>query len=231
VYTKGSNEYPDLQYTSHQGGYPLVFVSQGKHANYKGLIECNHSGGGPLPTDTCEGNNTRVRVETHSPWVFPGLNTTWYNIGSRAVHDYYTQDCVPSRNSTLSGNGRLECYWTAQRFRGWYPYDDDGDADSYSGKLAAKGFVAPPPPSGVNLSGPTMMGPRDACWWYATAYGGTPPYTYSWQGGSFVETTDGTSGFVGTGPIHVMVSVTDAVGVEGGASMDAQVDENVDGCY
>jgi hypothetical protein len=92
-------------------------------------------------------------------------------------------------------------------------------------------YVVNSPALYVDLSGPTLMGPRDACWWFATAHGGTPPYTYSWQGGSFVETTDGTSGLVGTGPIHVMVSVTDAAGGEGGASMDAQVDENVTGCY
>jgi hypothetical protein len=90
---------------------------------------------------------------------------------------------------------------------------------------------SPPPSLSVDLTGPTMMGPRDACWWFATAHDGTPPYTYSWQGGSFVETTDGTSGLVGTGPIHVTVFVTDAAGGQTGASMDAQVDENVDGCY
>ncbi len=148
VYSKGSNEYPDLQYTSRQGGYPLVFVAQNKHANYKGLIECNHGGGGPFgigalfDADTCEGNDTRVRVETHTPFVFPGNYTQWYNIGSRAVP---FADCVPSRD-VYSGNGRLECYWTDQRFRGWYPYSDQGDASSYSSKLAAMGFVGPPSP-------------------------------------------------------------------------------------
>jgi hypothetical protein len=92
--------------------------------------------------------------------------------------------------------------------------------------------VVPPPPSvSVDLSGPTMMGPRDACPFSATANGGTPPYTYSWQGGAFVETTDGTSWISTGGPVHVTVSVTDAAGGGADAAMDAWVNEDVDGCY
>jgi len=91
--------------------------------------------------------------------------------------------------------------------------------------------VVPPPPSiSVDLTGPTMMGPSDACWWFATAHDGTPPYTYTWQNGAFVETTSSTSALSSTGPVHITVSVTDAAGGQTGASMDAQVDENVTGC-
>jgi pimeloyl-ACP methyl ester carboxylesterase len=87
----------------------------------------------------------------------------------------------------------------------------------------------PPPDLSVDLSGPTLMGPNDVCWFYATAHDGTPPYTFAWSTG-FVETTDGTSHVASGGPVYITVSVTDAVGGQADAGLGADVDENSYGC-
>ena len=74
--------------------------------------------------------NTAARVET----------ATFWNIGSRAAR---LIDCVASRNSSYEyyGSGKLECYWTDQRFRGWIPLNVGGaDSDAYSPQLGLMGF-------------------------------------------------------------------------------------------
>ncbi len=141
LYYREGREYPSLVYPSKMGGYPRAYVSEWKHANYSTEDECDS--GNALEMDTCPGDNVavRARVETHSPSIFYPV---WYNIGSWAVP---FRDCVPSRDNSLSGNGRYECYWTYRRFRGWYPNDDSGEADAYSVKLAAMHFIPPFVPS------------------------------------------------------------------------------------
>jgi hypothetical protein len=130
-YSRGTSAYPpQLIYPSHAGAYPRAYVSEGKHANYRTAGDCN--GGGTLGTDTCEHVNTAMRVAAGE----------WLNVGSRA-HHYSDQDCMPSANSSYEyyGSGRLECYWTIQRFRGWIPITVGGDdSDPYSPRLAAQGF-------------------------------------------------------------------------------------------
>ena len=130
-YHRGSSAYPtQLYYPSRSGGYPRAYVSQGKHANYANLSECNS--GGRLGTDTCVDVNTAARL--------PG--GSWLNIGSRAVHTT-SQDCVTTSNPLhpYYGSGRTECYWTDQPFRGWYPTSVGGSSSSsYSSRLANSGL-------------------------------------------------------------------------------------------
>jgi hypothetical protein len=97
-------------------------------------------------------------------------------------------------------------------------------------------YITPPfpvdwPPSvSVVLDGPTQMGPQDVCWFHATAQDGMPPYTYSWQNGAQVETTDGSSYFAGGGG-YISVVVTDAVNEQTSASTYVDVDEGNPGCH
>lgn len=112
-------------------GYPLVFVSEGKHANYATRLECEE--GGDFNVDTCAENDTYARVSV--------LGIA--NIGSRAVHTA-SQDCWLSANPDYvyySSNGRMECYWTGSSFRGWVPdaVAIEGSS-SYSSELSKVGF-------------------------------------------------------------------------------------------
>ncbi len=127
IYTE---EFAPLVYPSHPGSYPRVYVSEGKHANYAHVYECN--GGGTFGTDTCEHVNTAARV----------VSGASLNIGSRAMHSS-SQDCMQSSNPSYQyyGSGRLECYWTEARFRGWIPtWVGGADADPYTAKLESMGF-------------------------------------------------------------------------------------------
>jgi len=133
IYEQGNQGYPDLVYPSHPGAYPRAYVAEGKHANYATASECD--AGGFLWSDTCEDVNTAARVETFG-------SGGSLNLGSRAVHSS-GQDCMASANPSFEwyGSGRLECYWTDQRFRGWVPtYVAGDDTDPYSPKLADNGF-------------------------------------------------------------------------------------------
>jgi hypothetical protein len=117
-------------YPGKQGGFPRVWVAYGKHANYANRPSCDS--GGLFGTDTCENNNTAVRVE------YSGQ----YNIGSRS---HRLKDCVVSRNPAWQfyGTGKTECYWSSSdpNFRGWYPDNiGGGAAEPYGELLANLGF-------------------------------------------------------------------------------------------
>lgn len=127
IYTE---EFAPLVYPSHSGAYPRAYVAEGKHANYAHVYECN--GGGDYGTDTCEHVNTADRVAAGAS----------LNIGSRGSHST-GQDCMASANPAYEyyGSGRLECYWTEARFRGWIPTTIGGaDADPYTTKLQSMSF-------------------------------------------------------------------------------------------
>jgi hypothetical protein len=122
-YPRGTAAYPKLVYPNKGGGYPRAYVSYQKHANYATDRECDS--GAKLGTDTC--NPTRFERITSG-----GIP----NIGSRSVHTS-GQDCWASTNP-LYQNGRLECYWTGARFKGWQT--GNPDSDPYGPKLASWGF-------------------------------------------------------------------------------------------
>jgi hypothetical protein len=128
-FTPPGDSYPPiLTYPSHPGTYPRVWVSMGKHANYATREECN--AGGPLGTDTCTGNNAAARLE----W------SNWWNLGASA---HPLRDCVASRNPGYEyyTSGRLECFWSGSRFRGWIPeYVGGLDSDPYGPRLRSEGF-------------------------------------------------------------------------------------------
>ena len=128
-YSRGSNDYPTmLYYPQHLGSYPQAWVSEGKHANYPSLRECN--AGGTLQTDTCDDVDTTSQFETSPYW----------NIGSRA---FPIIDCISSRNPNYEyySSGRQECYWTLRDFRGWIPDSIGGaEASPYSSILGDFGF-------------------------------------------------------------------------------------------
>lgn len=130
-YDRGTNAYPtQFYYPQRLGGYPRVWVSEGKHANYSSRSECN--AGGFLNVDTCVDNNTSAQVES----------AYFLNIGSRIGHTN-AQDCMTSSNPNYIyyGSGRVECYWTEKRFRGWIPTTVGGaDSDPYSPILASMGY-------------------------------------------------------------------------------------------
>jgi hypothetical protein len=115
VFTAGSDEYPTgLVYPTHAGRHPRVWVADGKHANYPGDAACD--AGGTRGSDNC----------INSPRYLHRVNVmaAGGNVGSWLAP---LVDCVtsinPSHPAILWGPGytRSECYFTNQRFYGWYP--------------------------------------------------------------------------------------------------------------
>ena len=112
-----------LYYPGKPGGYPRVYVSFRKHANYGSDQECD---AGVFTTDDCKANTFLQLIPTAAK-----------NIGSRASHTS-AQDCMASTNPLYSGNGVTECYWTNRSFGGWQ--GKTPKASAYSPKLSALGF-------------------------------------------------------------------------------------------
>jgi hypothetical protein len=130
----------DLTSPEDDGGYPAIYVSQKKHANYFSESDCNGGGpyldliGGEISTDDCSEVNATARLE----W------SNWWNIGSSAnPPGSRLVNCVESRNPAYEyyGQGRQECFWSAMPFRGWVPDQVGGtEAGGYDQRLAYWGF-------------------------------------------------------------------------------------------
>ncbi len=123
--SSGSSPYPSaFTYPDKLGGYPLVYVADGKHAGYSSAVACDN--GGTLGFDACRSPRITSRV------FIPNNNG---NVGS-ALHHWV--DCIGTTNplhpATLtSGPGtRSECYWTGTEFRGWFAADYNPSSDSYA---------------------------------------------------------------------------------------------------
>lgn len=90
-------------------GAPVVWVSEGKHANYYSQSKCNS--GGALNMDTCEFNTASHRF----PVVY-----SQQNVGSRNTP---LRDCAgPFWGSQETSSQVIECMWnttTLSRFNGW----------------------------------------------------------------------------------------------------------------
>ncbi len=96
-----------LLYPEKVGGYPLIYSSEGKHANYVSQSTCNS--GGTFGSDTCEGNpNTGTQIR----------HSEWYNVGSLQANLINPGTCVGAESPWQPGT---ECYWVRGRnFLGWY---------------------------------------------------------------------------------------------------------------
>jgi len=121
-----------VEYPAKLGGYPRVWIAEGKHANYFTQSDCDN--GGFLETDDCDSDSKSKRF----PW------SAYWNIGSQNAP---LIDCVASRDSSYEyyGGGRTECFWMDKRFRGWVPDSiGGGDSSSYLSKLVMWGFAVTP---------------------------------------------------------------------------------------
>ena len=124
-----SNDGYTFSYPDRYLGYPLVWVSDGKHANYATAAQCD--AGGTLGSDQCDltfRDTTRVAAPYDR------------NVGSPSVH---LIDCVPSDSldHPYYSITKTECYWTFKRFGGWYGTQYDTDIAAYSDRLADFGFA------------------------------------------------------------------------------------------
>lgn len=86
--------------------FPRVYVSRGKHANYRSREAC--SGGGAFGQDDCA-------VDTDM-----GRFRVWQdrNVGSAR---FPLRDCVTSTSSLPQRTG-TECFWSGTFFAGWRPW-------------------------------------------------------------------------------------------------------------
>ena len=112
--------YPDGRF----GGFPRVWVSRQKHANYVSRTSCNNGGVGD--NDDCQSNDQSFR-----PDVIYNRN-----LGSN-VHRLI--DVVASTNPFLQNPVRTESFWTAANFYGWQQ-DHTTHATGYGQLLRAQGF-------------------------------------------------------------------------------------------
>ncbi|HRP08564.1 MAG TPA: hypothetical protein PLL69_08750 [Gemmatimonadales bacterium] len=118
------------------GGFPRIYVADGKHANYPTQQYCKDHGGripviGSITdSDECTTPRTLVRIEVP-------VNG---NVGSSDVN---LINCVTSGNPnhpayTLQED---ECYWTpGRRFHGWFHVDNGDFGGVYGDILRSRGF-------------------------------------------------------------------------------------------
>jgi len=98
--------FKDLEFPGRPRGYPAVYVSLDKHANYNSDYSCDN--GGFFDFDTCT-PGTSVR-ESHF---------VDRNLGKSGSPTTKLKDCVLS-SGRFAGNGKLECFWaTTGKFNGW----------------------------------------------------------------------------------------------------------------
>jgi len=111
-----------LTYPEKVGGYPLVFASQGKHANYATRSACANTS---LPQDYCNSNPDRgVRLAF----------STYHNIGSAHQNMINPGACVTGGRlvAYYPENYGTECFWVPrQKFKGWERYAQEHDATPY----------------------------------------------------------------------------------------------------
>lgn len=106
-------------------GAPIVWVAEGRQANYPGRAACDR---GHHRIDTCDANRLAYR--------YP-IASTAQNIGSRARPVGGRGGCVNARaagwQSTRIDPAVVECLWDADvAFRGWQPHELPGKATPYA---------------------------------------------------------------------------------------------------
>lgn len=117
----------NLQFASHPQAAPLIYVADGKHANYPTDAACD--AGGHYSSDDCS-----------SPrYLDVALVSQSNNIGSRA---HQLIDGTTTSNSThpAFSSHYTEYYWTVQAFRGWFSPAIGTTSRSYSEILGDYGF-------------------------------------------------------------------------------------------
>jgi hypothetical protein len=92
--------------------------------------------------------------------------------------------------------------------------------------------VNPNPLSATAIGGPSSVRPNRQCYWWVTASGGTPSYSYSWSGGS--SGTSGGSDYYANSPssgsFTVSVTVSDALGAQVTKSKNVTVSSSAGIC-
>jgi hypothetical protein len=126
--------YPSMQWGNKIGGAPLIWVAQGKHANYPTQAACDAGNGGGFlidlvfSYDTCSGNNSFYTPNSGGQ----------RNIGSQLQQ---LKGCVPSENPFYQVPRREECFWSASRFYGWQ-IDRTTSSTGYRAHLIRWGFAS-----------------------------------------------------------------------------------------
>lgn len=105
-------------------GAPVVWVAEGRHANYASRQACDR---GHFGLDTCDRNETRYRFPVLSPRQ---------NIGSRA-RPICGDGCLEAEALAAAGGGvvpgTVECFWSPERaFGGWQGREAGSGATAYA---------------------------------------------------------------------------------------------------
>jgi hypothetical protein len=187
----------------------MIAVSTGKHANYRSNARCNDTFYSEYG-DYCYGS-------TSNPFRFPIEQAR--NAGSRfqpLMRNAAGLSCVASI-ATYLGNGKEECFYTAQPFKGWHP-GLDGEA-SYFGLLMSDKFegygtdMGPGPARAmlvrVTATGPAVITRTGSYVWTATSSYCNPTCTLQWR-----ISADGGVSFssLGTGTTQTLTFGTGSAG-------------------
>ncbi|MDZ4258967.1 MAG: hypothetical protein U0974_10230 [Gemmatimonadales bacterium] len=124
--TTGGQYPPQFTYPEKKGGYPQIWVSNGKHANYESKSACDN--GGSFNSDDCGGSRVLARAN---------VMASGGNIGNHDVHLIDGVTCInPEHPAILFGSGcGMEYYFTDVPFRGWFP-GANSSAESYASILS-----------------------------------------------------------------------------------------------
>jgi hypothetical protein len=235
-------------------GAPKIWVSEKKHANYPSRDSCN-SGGDPMGfADVCPiGSYLRrfpilyARQNIGSgDYPFPARSGN--STGALGGNDCVTPTSFSEPNrlrelnpDAFDGTYR-ECFWrgwqdAASVFRGWLSHTGN-TSTPYSLSLANyAGFttgqsIPVVEQSGVLVQGMEWVRPGATCSYNAFPTAGTGPFTYQWSVDWNLRGTDEMISVRNiSGPTHIEVVVTDAMGAMRSGSLDVNVSSSAGQCF
>jgi hypothetical protein len=162
--SRWESDQPPTEFPDHPRGYPRIYVSTSKHANYSNVDFCNNV----FWENGCGGGSA-------TRWSLDASRNVW----SRVTQPYAPYTWCAESFGQNAGSGRQECFYApGAQFNGWYagtggqtPYrnilvSDKFDWNQGLGQWStARG---PTPSNYAYISGPTLIRPGPPCHYFLT---------------------------------------------------------------
>ena len=236
-----------LTYRGPYFGFPTVYASENKHANYASVAMCEDTWYSQIPfmPDDC-----------HDDW--PSVDTRFdvlssRNVGSRhrdGMTNSQFHGCETShdRPDVPQQGNRQECFYGTDEttFNGWWAIGSDSHTDGvtayrellmglfepfYNGAMGPGPQAPPPLPSmSVSISGPNSVKPNVSCSFAAVVSGGTPA-SYYWQVGAAPAGTSSNVNVSQSTSYTLSVRVTSTTGEVVNKSKNVTVSSSAPTCF